>query len=716
VCGGVLYTNGVIVLDTVDREEGLYKPMFESIQTNGLGVDYRPLDAVLDADPNELITLSARYARAGVSGKIPQAIFFIFGTDFLMAPEKSYACSKVLQALHLVAQRPGVLIGLIFPSMQAPEGTNLVSMCARVFNQCGLTTPTGALAYPFGPSHEGNSDDEQIALSVNAFFYMTNIFLSTPLESRSMDFHTTLSLPRRGIEVDIADMKQGLASKKCSLVLLPSYVSCSPAVYKTLPYGIYWYNQQRKNHLFITNNSVLSFAGITENFHVTPLLSGLRLEMLQQIHRMIWEVLYISQAKDRESVEKLLATVDTVATPRPLPATLRNVSFAPEQAALEGRKKTAWMDIDIFAPCSAEDLAKNPAASVERAQQQQDLLANLIASGIDALWITANPHMYYSPIAKFKTPSQLLTYQAMIASFATAVVKAYQAAKLPLPGIYIGFEIANNLYPPYLPQRCAVDLFEKAYPDLPVATDADFWAQEVTGPLRSFLAMWQKNVAKNGLPIAGVVLDLEMYCRKKTGSFTTIMGFDNYTFQRFVSQTRSAWGAVAKRDRSLKLMENKEMRKYYAFLEKEAKAIGTTLKTAFAKMLPKGRIMCYMPSIQISWFYKGLIKGLTSNANPVHLLTFNSEFMAHKPWFDEQKTPVTHACVLMLSKMREVADFDLMMELYLRHKAVWFNRFSRTVEPTSWDWTNIEQLGMPLEERGFFYKAVQELTLQPAAG
>ncbi|NDD55391.1 hypothetical protein EBZ39_16275 [bacterium] len=185
------------------------------------------------------------------------------------------------------------------------------------------------------------------------------------------------------------------------------------------------------------------------------------------------------------------------------------------------------------------------------------------------------------------------------------------------------------------------------------------------------------------------------------------MGFDDFSFQRFIKQQNLRWGSVAMRDRPLKLMERKAVGAYYRFLEQEAESVGTQLKDGLHTILPGAAIMCYMPHIQISWFYKGLVKGLTDAKKPMQLLTFNSEFVAHQEWFDQQRSPVTHACVLMLSKIREVADFDWVSHLLLRHGAIWLNRFSRTVEPLAKDWRAIEQLALPTDQAGQFYSFVR---------
>ncbi|MFA6527334.1 MAG: hypothetical protein WCT20_02830, partial [Candidatus Babeliales bacterium] len=189
----------------------------------------------------------------------------------------------------------------------------------------------------------------------------------------------------------------------------------------------------------------------------------------------------------------------------------------------------------------------------------------------------------------------------------------------------------------------------------------------------------------------GVVLDLEMYCRKKTGTFLSTMGFDGYSFNRFIKSVQT----LPVHDRGLYLMNNKKTHAYYHFLERQADDLGKDLYGFFHRTIPGCAIMCYTPNILVSWFYKGLFKGLSSNNSPLHLMTFNSEFKAHRPWFKKNNINVRHDSVLLLSKITTLKDTQQMGNILKRHHGIWLNRFSRCAEPKSKDWTAIEQPALP---------------------
>jgi hypothetical protein len=191
----------------------------------------------------------------------------------------------------------------------------------------------------------------------------------------------------------------------------------------------------------------------------------------------------------------------------------------------------------------------------------------------------------------------------------------------------------------------------------------------------------------------------------------TTMGFDGYSFDKFSRAKNLDWLHTPLRDRPKLLMDTHKTREYYTFLERESQAIGNELRTSFRDSIPGCKIMCYMPHIQISWFYKGLVKGLAQRDNPVKLLTFNSEFCAHQPWFKKQETAVTHSSVIMLAKIQSQPDVKLVAQQLLRHGSVWFNKASRTIEdlPVG-DWRRVEKFDGDLVLRrqleGFVSKLV----------
>lgn len=661
------------IVDTTERDESLYKPIIDILETVGFRVTYKPLHLILDQSVARLALPSYK------------AVLFIFGSEFLSGMGRSYFCAKVLQALQQYARIPGVMVGLVFPPLRSDPRVNIVGSCASIFNSLGLSTPTQALdLMQLRSPYERVNALAQQKLAINAFFYLTNVFLATPLETRPMEYHTTLNLPHNGILFKGDQISNILTRVNQPLYLLPIQQGGSVAIQQTLPYGLYWFNPVRKNHVFITTSTLLSFAGISENFQICPTDFMLRHEMLALVQRMFWEVSLLSRGMNVASQ-----------APR-LPSSLASVGLKRScKAPAIISRKTAWMEINVFQDNSGDEHAKNAKDVQERQEQRVRLIDYIMDSGIDALWITINPQMYYSPAARLGGKNNEKIFLDAWSRFTKALHEAATQRGIAAPNILVGYEITNNMYEPNMPKEYPIDMYENAYKDLPIPTDYAFWEQEVVKPLEVFMKKWKDPEISHGICISGVVLDLEMYCRKKTGTFLTPMGFEDQTFKKFIKQMRFDWGDVALRDRPLMLMKRRSGGAYFRFLEQESERIGARMQQHFLKAIPDCQIMCYMPHVNVSWFYKGLYKGLGRNQHPLQLLTFNSEFFAHEAWFKRHRINAYHSSVLMLSKLNDANDFSWVDYVLNHHHGVWLNRFSRFSEPKARDWTSIEQPRMP---------------------
>jgi hypothetical protein len=683
------------LVDTVERDAWLYKPLTDILRSVGFNVTYKSLHSVLDQSLQRLAL--PRY----------DAVFFLLGNEFLSGLSKSsHVCTKVLQALELASRQPGRVVGLIFPSLRLGPNANIVGACAPIFDRLGIKTSTQFLSFPKPQSFDaGMTDIKTQQQSIDSFLYMTNVFLGVPIESRPMPYHTTLNMPHGGLSFDVEQIEGAISAINQPLFLLPMKNDCSAAVKQGLPYGLYWFNPVRKNHVLVTTSSLLTFSSISENFHVCPTDFTLRHEMLSLVQRMMFEVSLLARARDPKELLHAAPLLETVATPH-LPSSIVSLGFKNINMSISARKM-AWMEINVFDEQSIPATADvDNAEKIEQLKKQQDQLIDYIyESGLDSLWITFNPQMYYSPIGRLINQEQ--RFLKSVSTFTKKLKDGAEKYKASVPHVLVGYEITNNIYEPHLPKKYPVDLYQHAYQDLPIPIDKSFWRSEITAPLETFVKKWAQPDISHGVPLAGVVLDLEMYCRKKTGSFTTPMGFDAATFYKFARMMRLPWKSVPLRDRPLSLMNSRLAGNYFRYLEKEAETIGIDMQQHFTRLIPDCLIMCYLPQVSISWFYKGLYKGLSHGNRPLQLLTFNSEFFAHEEWFSNNRIPATHSSVLLLSKVREQNDFEWIDYVLTHHHGVWLNRFSRFVEPKSTGWTNIEQPGLNESQYSSFLEYIK---------
>jgi hypothetical protein len=686
------------LFDSVGQERWAYRPFIKLAQSAGFSVKYVPIDQIMDSTISQL-NLSSY-----------DAAFFITGGEFFGGIQKSAVCQKFLQLMRSYAVLKNRLIGLALPGASVPPNTSVIGAYAPVLGALGIPVAL-ASGQQFAAQHATQH-------KLHAFLNTCNLFLTTPLERRSCAYHTTLNAPHHGFVWDCDAVQNRLLAQKSGVYLLPMRRTCSKEVERSLPYGVYWNDAKTQNHVALISPAMLSFGGISESFHITPISPTLKKEMLSMVQRMLCELKTLMTSSDK-NIEQTIYLLKNGTASAPFPEKLQLVGNA-VQTPRNHMRKTAWMEIPAFYD---DDFPKNftreqkQAAQADRAARQDALINYTLTSGLDALWISITPNIYYSPIAKMVKPDAAQTkilqkkFVDSLSLFTKKLKQGAERLKCSIPKIIVGFEVANNLYPPNMPKNFALDLYGNEYRDIPAPLEQSFWEQEVKIPLDVFLKTWNNPNVGRGIPISGVMLDLEMYCRKTTGTFLTTMGFDAQTFSQFRSDKNGSALGKPIHDRVQYLMQHQLTEKYFQFLEQKAGSLGDSLKQFFLKKIPGCQIMCYTPNILSNWFYKGLCKGLSKGrSDPLYLLTFNSEFSLHKRWFEKNNIPVSHACVLLLSKLQKPDDSTLVEEILRTHHGVWYNRFSRLAEkhePGSW--INVEQSPMSDEQKAQFFARARAL-------
>lgn len=661
-------------IDLVGHEARVYEwPFLELSRIAGFAPSYVGLDAFVD-DALLIDTVV----------KTQRGIFLVVGADLLGHMTTSPIGKKLTELLNRVAEVPNFFVGLLLPSFNGNKANKaLLPALHEIFAPLGVSTDPVLLENLESFAVRPIGTQELISSAID-------FFLRHPVLIRPKYFHTTLTFPHDGQLFVSKLMRAAVANDKQSLTLLPAHAErfVSPKIKSTLPYFLYTYSPRKKLHLFVGSEVLASGFGITEQFHIRPLKATYVRQMLDlmgfsmaQLHDLITRADPIK--KDFHQVVR--------STLKPDFSTVLN-QFGKKNSNNDVRvlRKVAWMELNIFEPLSSEQAKKMTIR--EQKKRQAQLIGYLVKSRFDGLWITFNPHQYWSPIARKKEQEQ--RFLDSVASFTQQLSTACKRARSAVPVLLVGFEITNNIYAPNLPALYAVDSFGNEFKDIPAPLDQSFWMNEVVNPLQELARRWQDKKLSNGVPLKGIVIDLEMYCRKHISSFTPATGFDKATI--------GAYDPLLVRENFVvhdvvqKLMERKA---YGAFLQMriaKAKELGQMLRAATKVALGHDAYVgCYAQNLMIDWFYRGFYSGLSAKHDPLTLLTFNAEFMVHRPWLESQEIFINHGCVVMLSKLQNAQQFGYVNNVCQGHQSVWLNRISRLAEdyePKSW--IGIEQTPM----------------------
>lgn len=648
-------TINIALIDTNNTEIYKYNSFVELANTAGFKIDYKSIADILD---EEEYLNSTDY----------DGIFFITGIEFLKGiATRSQVSIKFLKLLKNFAQNKNKLISFMLPPINNHNIKNKLLLFAPLFNCLNINMSVN------GFIEKGNI--------VNSMeFKIINNYLNVPFESKRGNYETTLSEATHKITKNTQNINTN------SFTTLPINSIKHDNINSLTPYGIYWL--KNNNSIFITSNSLLSFSGISENFHFCPTNFELRKKIHKNILIMLTELKYIFNNNNSKS-EETFNVIDYTKLKNikisKLPSHIKNMGNKIETKKAAHLKKVAWLDMNIF--------EKTDSAAINA----QDKLINSITKSSPGLtlWITLNPQMYYSPIAKKKSKTNV--FIKSISLFTKKLNKSCQKLNIKRPKILIGFEIANNLYEPNLPKKHAVDIYKNIYRDIPNPIDNSFWNQEVLNPLNKFLDKWQEPNVNNNIKISGIVLDLEMYCRKTSSNFLDTTGFNLENIKKF--------GRTNIND----LIKNKESNLYFKFLKNQAINIGKKIKNIVNNKIENGIIGCYAPNISTNWFYTGLYSGLSSKDNPLQLLTFNSEFNIHQKWLLSKKIYANHLSALMLSKIKTPKNFKRINKKLEHNHGVWFNKFSRFAEKRHNDWMSVEQSKLTPKDEEKFFKFIKSM-------
>ncbi len=666
-----------VLLDLEGHEEVVYAPFLGLLRVAGFAPTYAGMHTFVDE--------AAIGERIATQNK---GLFLVVNADLLANMTTSPVGKKLTTVLNRIAQVPNFFVCLLLPNFNnVPSNKALLPALRDLF------VPLGIDANPVLLGQLEQSPGKIISLR-QLITAAIDFFLKHPINSRPMPYHTSLSLPHEGRQLTSKLLREAHDHPDLSLTFLPAHASryASVKIRQTLPYFLYAYSAQKKLHILVGHQMLANAFGITEQFHIRPLKTSLAKEMLEligfglaQFHALV------TQAEPAK--KNFHAVVKRVSKPD-FGSVVNTFGKIKDDNAARALTKVAWMELSVFEPLSPDQAKKQ--SSRDREQRQATLINYLVMAQFEGLWVTFNPHQYWSPIARKK--EQESTFLASISNFTKQLAAACKRAKRPVPVLLVGFEITNNVYLPNLPSVCAVDGFGNEFTDIPAPLHEPFWQNEVIKPLEALCERWKDPQLSHGIPLRGVVLDLEMYCRKRIGSFTPTCGFDKETLAAFdptlVGKNFTVHGAMQG------LMQSGRYGAFLSARTDKAKQLGITMRTAFKKALgDDAYVICYAQNLMIDWFYKGLYQGLGTQEDPVKLLTFNAEFMRHRPWLEEQGIFANHGCVVLLSKIMSSRHFGYVNNVLQANQCVWLNRVSRLVEdyePKSW--VGIEQT--PLNDQG----------------
>lgn len=499
-------------------------------------------------------------------------------------------------------------------------------------------------------------------------------------------------------------------TKVLELATLPiDIASYSHLIQKSFPIGLLIRDDVRNITFLISKSSEFIFAEVSEHLFKNPSNIADRNELLQAAQETL--TLFLSACTTQKIPE--------YSSRPPLDYRFSEITLRQkkEQIELEQKKmrdpslyqwmdnkniSLAWLDpYDFYAHEDEHNVMRQLVPVQEQGTDfiKQQIEAIALERGVrllyqaqfDVLWFEFVPEWYFSSRGIRKTQKE--EYIQRIKKLGTTLKVFFLKRKMPRPKIFLGMNLTSNFKtnPPSNPVQ---DVYGNSYTKIPSPFDiTDFWKPEVLDVFDTFITTFSKE-----FPIDGVCFDLEMYhAPEQTGMYTDLMDFSDITWNTYCSYTKNSTTQTLSsvKQRIRYLQREKKFSEYFKILEQASRDLGKTIKDYMRKKQPNLIFCAYAPTVPHSWFYRGLLAGLSSQSEPLLLATFNTDYLSHYNWLIKHGIYCVHGGALMLSKFKAEESFSIIPKLQTLHNFVWYNRPSRMIygyneEQLSSVWWGIE--------------------------
>ncbi len=578
--------------------------------------------------------------------------------SFLVATAKELAAKQTIESpvlkhifslIDALSKRTKSTIGIIVP-VPGKKSVTILTLVKRILTKLGLNTESNEAFLDKALNHLLHSD-----------------------ASKSYGYDTAL-LYKKEQKIEAEQLKQFpplIEGQKLLAAPLPqntAFIKKAPELTLLYPLGFYFKNQQTENHFFITNESYMHATDINERFTLNPVDSQLRNALLSGLLAMIYELRTL-QRKNKITKKQLT-----------LPHSLTDAFSAQQKKQAQQQRKNILAPPYDWIPC--EGIACGWMHLDPFENKQEEVAERILKSGQNMLWLQLTPEWFLSDNGT-RTAEEKTQFFERITQFTTALHKKAHELKKQAPRIFVGMELSGNFGTQPV-NEAATTLYGTSYSKIPAPLDFEqYWKKELIEVFDRFYDQWKQSLG-SGLPLAGLFLDFEMYhAPDQTGQYSNLMDFSDLSWQAYTKKTNNTALAKLKttNDRLTYLLHNNQLENYFTFLESEAKALGKKIKDHINQILPDGIIAAYNINLPHSWFYKGILAGLSSPEKPLILATFNNDYYTHYDWLTKNNIHLFHLPVLLFSKLRNTADFNLINKFSEQHDGLWFNRYSRLEEP-----------------------------------
>jgi hypothetical protein len=625
-----------------------YRTIIEATKAQGVRVDFVDFYNVHESGEE-------------IAGKY-DGIYLVCNNSFVDNREH-WLVKKIVETLAEFSRRKNKFIGLFIP------GASVVEESVAFFK-----TLTLDILFPVVSRTKPGVRDEMDK-------YLRGVFRPANL---IRNFDTALLPFNAKRELAPYRSVQTIEDETIISAILPLEEKNYPLEYmQDMNFGFCLHSREMSNTLLVSRIGVFKGADPEEEWRYTPFDLRVKDKFVRAVVATIHDAIEIHR---KDGFKEAIST--KVVVPEIITSEFMKKEFR-EAKARPAPPRYRWVEEEkVFALWS--DIYQYRGIEKKAAQDVFD-------SGANALWFNFNPSIFLGDRG-YATRSRERNFET-IRTFMFNLKKVYDGMNRPVPRIFLGMELMNNFHKAPVPEK-AKDIYGSEY-NGKAASPLDYkrlWVKECVEPLNRFVDIWNSDVG-NGIPLCGVFLDFEMYPSGSLGNYTGITDFSDYSFNLFSKMKRGAVRLPVGFDEKIHYLYDRSLfDDYFNYLKSASFGIGRNLLREFKKAIPGCMVGVYNVGLPTNWFYLGLLRGLSSQRNPLLYFSFNRDFYSHKKWLEDRGIFAYHAPVFMLSKLEKEEDFEKISAFSSYNDGVWPNRWcwvTKGFDPDAW--YRLEESSLPSE-------------------
>ncbi len=180
--------------------------------------------------------------------------------------------------------------------------------------------------------------------------------------------------------------------------------------------------------------------------------------------------------------------------------------------------------------------------------------------------------------------------------------------------------------------------------------------------------------------VRGVTVDFEMYGYEPVIFYPEAVGFEDAAFQAVAASLPAAARALPPERRYEWLRDHDLLGRYFSLLEGETEKLGRLIRRRVHAINPKFIFGAYQAGLPYTWFYRGLMRGLSTPEMPMIWMSFSTFSGADVDrWWDRGQY-MLHASALMLG-LHPIPEWGSVIRALCRtHDGYWLNRYNWLVD------------------------------------